>query len=137
MFDDPRKNLKRIEEELWAAEYEEEPQEETAFPGDVFSFRDSDWLQDTRAELPEEEEPAIRNFANGYGRRRGNDAEDFHRTVYADEEMDENSAVFVEKRKKQKKEKKKKRSSGCLVFLILLELIGLAGIGWWWYRWLS
>ncbi len=135
MFDDPKKALRKMEEALWeaeAGEWEEPDAPEEPLPEDTFSYSDdSDWLREARELIGEEQEerPAREE---PLPRRRRNDAVDFHRTVYADEEMDENSAVFVEKRKK-----KGKKSSGCLPIVILLELIGIAGVVWWWVRWLS
>lgn len=139
MFDDPKKSLRRLEEELWDAEYgsEEEAEEEeleAQWPEDIFRFtEDDDLLQDARALLEEDEEEE--KPPRPQKRRRGprNDAVNFHRTVYADEEMDENSAVFVEKKKK----KKAGKGCGCLPVILLLELAGIAGLVWWWLRWLS
>ena len=62
VFDDPRKNLHRLQQELLAEEeeYEEE-------------ISGEDWLEQELAEAKalsgyeEPPEPAVRNFANGYG----------------------------------------------------------------------
>ena len=127
MFDDPRKELPRREEELLAAEYEEEEQIEQYDEFEDFGEYDEDEaiLAEARALIGEEEPPIYRNHANGYGTRRPNPAVDFNRTVYADEEFDEDSAVLVEKKKKEK-------GIGGLVFLAILELIGILGsVGWW------
>ena len=123
MFDDPRKELRRLEEELLAAEYEEEEQIEQYDEFEDFGEYDEDEaiLAEARALIGEEEPPIYRNHANGYGTRRPNPAVDFNRTVYADEEFDEDSAVLVEKKKKEK-------GIGGLVFLAILELIGILGI---------
>ncbi len=154
MFDDPNKTLRRMEEELWAAEYPEEdpdgPADETDVPlEELYDFGDSDWLQDTKALIGDDEDIPIRNHANNYGRpvagkpsgnsrqnsgktrpsNPRNDAVDFQRTVYADETLDEHAAVFVEKTKK--------KGAGCLPILVLLEVLGIAGVIWWWIRWLQ
>ena len=131
MFDDPRKELRRLEEELLAAEYEQEEQIEQYDEFEDFGEYDEDEaiLAEARALIGEEEPPIYRNHANGYGTRMPNPAVDFNRTVYADEEFDEDSAVLVEKKKKEK-------GIGGLVFLAILELIGILGIVGWWVLWL-
>ena len=61
MFDDPKKELKELEGELLAAEGAQEPAmlDETEF-GALYD--------EIRAEFaPRNDEPPIRNFANGYG----------------------------------------------------------------------
>lgn len=115
MFDDPGKELRRMKDELLAAEYEEEAE-----------YEDEDWLEEAKELIGEEEFP-IRNHANGYGTR--NYAVDFNRMVYDDEELDETAAVFAE-------EPEKKKGIGGLVLLALLELLGILAIVWWWVRWL-
>lgn len=124
MFDDPKKELRRMEEELFAAEYEEEPES-----GSESEYEDEDWLQQARELLGEEEEPPIRNHANGYGASPRNMAPDFGRMAYADEELDESRAVFDEA--------PKKKGAGGLVVLALLEVLGILAILWWWKQWLS
>ena len=62
MFDDPKKELRRLQQELLAEE-----ENETEYPGE------EDWLEQEIAEakaLSGYEEPEqVRNFANGYGAR--------------------------------------------------------------------
>ncbi len=137
MFDDPKKELNRLDAELRAESYEEELEQlqsqEIPALDDLFEYEDDGWLGD-----PEETEDAdipIRNHANAYGRKHS-DAPDFRRTVYADESSKENDAVFVEKQGKSKQKDKRKDGVGCLPFVILLELMGIAGMLWWWYRWM-
>lgn len=125
MFDDPKKELQWMEEELLAAEYDEE---EAAFD-DELEYEDDDWLQEAKALLGDEEEIPIRNHANGYGTRPRNYAVDFGRTVYDDEEQDEDKAVFVDP--------PERKSIGGLVLLALLELLGILAIVWWWVKWLA
>lgn len=141
MFDDPKKELNRLDAELRAEAYEDQLEQlqsqEIPSLDDLFEYEDDDWLTDPEA--AEDTDIPIRNHANGYGTR-GSDP-DFRRTVYADEAAKENSAVFVEKPKKgkQKKDKQKEKQKGgvgCLPFVIFLELIGIAGMLWWWYRWM-
>ena len=139
MFDDPRKNLHWMEQELLAEEEPEQPDEiYDTFSGEFqepYGQYDDDALMDLVDELIEEEapEPPVRNFANGYGRRR-NPAVDFSRTVYADEEFDESAAVLVGEPPK-KKAKKKKGIKG-LVLLAFLEILGILAIIGWWLQWL-
>ena len=139
MFDDPRKNLHWMEQELLAEEEPEQPDEiYDTFGGEFqepYGQYDDDALMDLVDELIEEEapEPPVRNFANGYGRRR-NPAVDFSRTVYVDEEFDESAAVLVGEPPK-KKAKKKKGIKG-LVFLAFLEILGILAIIGWWLQWL-
>lgn len=129
MFDDPKKELRRLEQELLAAEYEEEPEEQEEEFGSGFAFEEDDWLQEAKTLIGEEEEIPIRNHANGYGTRPRNYAVDFDRTVYDDEEMDEDKAVFVDE--------PKPKGIGGLVLLALLEVLGIVAIVWWWIQWLA
>ena len=66
-----------------------------------------------------------------------NYAVDFDRTVYDDEETDDAyyAEDYIADRKSRKKQRKK--GSGGLVLLLLGELAGIAGIIWWWIKWLS
>ena len=67
----------------------------------------------------------------------GDVAVDFDRTVYDDEETDDAyyAEDYIADRKSQKKQRKK--GSGGLVLLLLGEMAGIAGIIWWWIKWLS
>ena len=119
MFDDPKKELRRMQDELLAAEMEEWLEQTQS--QDI-----NELLDDAKDFL--EEEPPVRNFANGYGAQPRNYAVDFDRTVYDDEEFDDDAAVFVEE--------PKKKGIGGLVFLAILELIGIVAIVVWWIKWL-
>lgn len=128
MFDDPKKELNRLDQELRAESYEEQLEElqsqEIPSLDGLFDEEDGSWL-------PEEE--GAENIPSG---RPAHDIRDYRRTVYADESVKkENEAVFVEKQKKEK-QKDKQKGVGCLPFVIFLELAGIAGMLWWWYRWL-
>lgn len=135
MFDDPRKELNRLDQELRAESYEEQLEklqsQEIPSLDDLFETEDDGWL-------PEDEGAEDGVFYGGIpGIRPGGDIRDYRRTVYADESAKkENEAVFVEKQKKSKQKDKRKDSVGCLPFVIFLELIGIAGMLWWWYRWM-
>lgn len=121
MFDDPKKNLRRMEEALWEAEYEDTPEEENP----DWTEGEEDWLEQAKELL--DEDPPIRNHANGYGAR--NYAVDFDRTVYDDEEeMDDKKAVYDDA--------PPPKGIGGLVFLAVLELLGIVAIALWWLKWL-
>lgn len=139
MFDDPKKELNRLDAELRAEAYEDQlealqnqeiPELDDLLDEDLFPDADDDF----------QEEPLQRTPRGAPH----NDAVDFSRTVFTEAPLDDNSAVFVEKRKKpqkqgqqsRKQEKKKKEGVGCLPFVIALELMGIAGMLWWWYRWM-
>jgi len=124
MFDDPKKTLRRMEQELLAAEREETPEPDF---GAEFELDEDALLREAKALIGEEEEIPIRNHANGYGTR--NYAVDFDRTVYDDEEMDEDKALYAEETKT--------KGIGGLVVLALLEVLGIVAIVLWWVRWLS
>jgi len=71
MFDDPKKELNRLQRQLLA---EEEPEQEPDF---YEEYMDEDaWLDEEIAEAKAllgydelEEEPPVRNYANGYGKK--------------------------------------------------------------------
>ena len=124
MFDDPKNTLRRMEEELRAAEYEEEEAE----PDDGFGYADDSWLEEAKALIGEDEEIPIRNHANGYGARPRNYAMYDNREVY-DEELDDAAVLYAQ-------EPRKKKGIGGLVLLALLEVLGILAVLWWWVRWL-
>lgn len=118
IFDDPRRELRRLEEELLAEEREEEYEEFGDYGFEEYD-EDAELLAQAKALIGDEAPPV----------RRRNPAVDFNRTVYADEEFDEDDAVLVKKRKKEK-------GIGGLLFLAILELMGILGIVGWWILWL-
>ena len=101
MFDDPRKSLHRIEDELLDEELE-------------------DILYGDEENEDEYEEEYRQPRARKGGRR------DFHRAVYEDEDDDEDRYMILPKKKGIKG----------LVFLAVLELIGILAIIGWWLQWL-
>lgn len=117
MFDDPKNTLRRMEEELRAAEYEEEAEPE---------YEEEDWLAEAKALIGEEEELPIRNYANGYGARNYGTRDD--REGYG-EALDEDAVLYAQ-------EPKKKKGIRGLVLLALLEVLGILAVLWWWARWL-
>ena len=101
MFDDPRKSLHRIEDELLDEELE-------------------DILYGDEENEDEYEEEYRQPRARKGGRR------DFHRTVYEDEDDDEDRYMLLPKRKGIKG----------LVFLAVLEIIAIRAVLGWWLQWL-
>lgn len=145
MFDDPKKELNRLDAELRAEVYEDQlealqNQELPDLDELLGEDGDSDWISGLFQEDTDTPTPS------GHPRSTRNDAVDFHRTVYGDETIREDQAVFVEKkprrksnppvREEPKEEKQKKESVGCLPFIIFLELLGIGGMLWWWFRWM-
>lgn len=161
MFDDPRRELRRLEEELLAEEEEKEefaPSEDEEY-GDYEEFFDEDDLNnalygsdqgwvDNLDELLSEE-PEVRNHANGYGTRMQVPQKKISqkqspkkkekkakkakkKPVYEEEEyeeLDEDAAVFDEDYKE--------KGIGGLVFLAILEIIGILAVVRWWIQWLG
>lgn len=108
MFDNPRKELERLQQELLAAE-EETPEDETdeLLPEDEMP----DWDE-------EEREPLSSRYTDV--------TED---TVLWDPQEPE-----VEQAEAPKKPEKKHFVG--LKFAIALELLGIAALFWWWYLWI-
>lgn len=159
MFDDPSRELRRLEEELLAEEEEEEEfaqSEEDAY-GEYDEFFDEEDLNnalygsdqgwvDNLDELLSEE-PEVRNHANGYGTRMEAPRKKASRAtkkkekkakkakkapVYEEEEyeqLDEDAAVFDEDYEE--------KGIGGLVFLAILEIIGILAVVLWWIQWLG
>ena len=123
MFDDPGQNLKWLEEELLAAEEAEAPEEDPEEYGEDFyedtPDPDEDWLEEVDALLAPEK-PA---------RRRRHPAVDYTRTVYDDEELDEDAAVFDDD--------PPPKGIGGLLILAILEVLGILAVVGWWLKWLS
>ena len=121
MFDDPKRRLYELDRALREAELEEnmDIQEEEE--------EEADWLQEAKDLLNESatERLPIRNLANNYGRK--SESVDFARTAYADEEMRESDALYVEK--------PRRKGAGGLVFLAFLELVGIGFVIMWWLKW--
>lgn len=157
MFDDPSRELRRLEEELLAEEEEEEfEQSEEDEYGEYDEFFDEDDLNDALYgsdqgwvdNLDEllSGEPEVRNHANGYGTRmkapqkkvsqaskKKKKAKKVKKApVYEEEEyeeLDEDAAVFDEDYKD--------KGIGGLVFLAILEIIGILAVVLWWIQWLG
>ena len=109
MFDDPKKHLRRMQEELLAAEEEEEYGE--------------------YSEQAEENLAAYRNYSNNYGRSR---AARFVDTEDYEDDLDDEAYLSREDYRKAKK----KQSNRGLLILICLELLAIAAVLGWWASWL-
>ena len=110
MFDDTKKELKELESELLAAE----PQEAPLLDDDFETFVD-----EIKAEYgSQNDEPTIRNFANGYGK-------------YAAAQPAPRPAPVTAPAPAPVEEPRKKRQTG-LGFLIFLEIVALVAVlGFW------
>lgn len=139
MYDDPRKNLKWLEQELLA---EDTLHRDFSKLPDKDYHKDDDLLELVDMLIGEEEtEPAhpVRNFANNYGRpSKGERAA----RVQTPKGLEENAYVPVKTKKQLRREEKQRkiaekkagvnRNIKGLVFLAILEVLGiLAILGWW------
>ena len=107
MFDNPRKSLHRMEDELLDEELEDilygNRDEEAEYEEDYEEYR-----RPRRRPRPRRQQP------------------DFRRAVYEDEDDDESRYMLLPK---------KKGCKG-LVFLAILELIAILAVLGWWVQWL-
>ena len=107
IFDHPGRELRRLEEDLLT-----EQNQQTSDNDMDFEEGDNTPILRRRERTP------------------GNYAPDFSRTVYDDEETDEDDMCCVEDHSGRKPEK----GSGRMVLLALIELAMIAGVLWWWLR---
>lgn len=126
MFDDPRKELQRMQQELLAAE-EEEWDDLSDIQDLLDDYEEEDSIEALLAEFGTEETP-VRNYANSYGGRSARPVFDYQET---DDELDDDAVLYREDARK-KKGKKKEKGVGGLVFLAVLETIGILAIAAWW-----
>ena len=133
MFDDPKKELRRLEEELLAAEEESWLTDDDLDLDDIQALLDGDQEDEDYSDLFEEVEemPRYRNYSNNYGRRsaamRFDDEEEL-------DDPDEDEVLYKEDYKKAKKAKKKENRG--LIFLAILETAAILAISAWWVLWL-
>ena len=127
MRDDPRNNLKWLEQELLAAERPAAPKEITDDTAELLAQVD-DLLDD----LSEPEPPVF--VQKGKRQTMGEKAERQH----ISRQFDEDAAVLTKTRGQLRKEKRKQKRESVnrnikgLVVLVVLEIIGIACIlGWW------
>ena len=121
MRDDPKKNLKRVEEELLS-----EMSQEEEF-GDWLDEEEeeTDWLEDTRELLADS---APRKQAFDYDAEEEDDS-----TVYAPSKKQVRAKTRAQKKAKKAK---KEKGVGGLVFLACLETLGIVAVLLWWVIWL-
>ena len=134
MFDDPKKELRRLQDELLAAEAEEEWVDD-----DLEGIEEL--LEDYGEEAEESYEayfeenyedeyeefrrpPVYRNYANGYGRRGAEPEED-----------DEDAALYTDVFTEKPAKPKEKGVRG-LVILACLETLAILAVVGWWIAWL-
>lgn len=133
MGDDPRRNLKWLEQELLA---EDSVHRDFSKLPDKSYHRDDELLELVDMLIGEEdrEEPPVRNFANHYGRTTG------ERVARAKtpKQLEESAYVPVKTKKQLRREAKAEKKANVnrnikgLVFLAILECAGiLAILGWW------
>ena len=125
MFDDPKKELQRLQEQLLAQEEESAPEE--AFPEADFDEELDDIIRlisDEKKPPQVSRETAYRNFANNYGQEPEVEEEEESAALYCDEIEDEPQP------------KKKEKGIGGLVFLAVLETLGILAITAWWVKFL-
>ena len=124
MFDDPKKELQWLQEQLLAQEEESAPEE--AFPESDFDEELDDIIRlisDEKKPPQVSRETAVRNFANNYGRE-------------PEEEEEESVALYCDDTNDVPQPKKKEKGIGGLVFLAVLETLGILAIAGWWVKFL-
>ena len=130
MFDNPNKELQRLQEQL--LRQDEEDLEEL-----MEEYGEEDYEDFFQEDYEEEcaQEPYYRNYANGY---REKNIFDEIEHAFEDEDEEEPFAPFVQERRglfgrrKVIKEKPKKRSNRGLKVILLLEIIGILCVLIWW-----
>ena len=117
MFDDPKKELQWLQEQLLAEEENVSPQE----PDFDEELDDILRLIGEEATPRVSRETAVRNFANNYGQEEEDEEEDSD-ALYCDEISDA--------------PKEKEKGIGGLVFLAVLETLGILAVAAWWVKFL-
>ena len=128
MFDNPRKELQRLQEQLLAEEEEElEELIEEYGEEDYEEFFEENYEEEYR------QEPFYRNYANGY---REKSIFDEIEHAFEEEDDEEPFALFTEEKRglfgRRKKVKSKKGSNKGLKTILLLEIIGILCLLIWW-----
>ena len=139
MFDDPKKELRRLQEQLLAEEedayeeFEDEYEEYEEEYEDVDNYEDDPDLEDIDELLEEddEEELPYRNYANRYGRGRPKEFD----YLEDDEELDEPD--FLSREDYRRGRRKKKKGNLGWVIIAFLEVIAIAAIALWWLSWMK
>lgn len=140
VFDDPKRELRRLHEQL-LAEAEEDIEEL------VEEFEEEDYRDFFEEDYQEEydQEPFIRNYSNRYGSDirnfangyRGRDLQEDEEEEDWDDDDREPYALMVESKKERKRRLREEKQAsqkggGFLKFMLILELMGLLGILMWW-----
>ena len=125
MFDDPKKDLKWLEQQLRAVEA---PQEEDIDPEDWLDddiFSDEDPLE---AELRE-----ARALLGDHPAPQRRQADVF---AFLEEDIAEEAAPAAPAPSQKQAKQKKEKGVGGLVFLACLETLGIIAVLLWWLQWL-
>lgn len=119
MFDDPKKDLRRMEQQLLQVEEEDDWLEEEL--ADVRHLLGEEDLDATR--VFRQEEMPVRNFANGYGRN----------IYYEEPQYEEPEMDFDEYRDEAYDyEEPPRKDNTPLVILALLETLAIVGVVMYW-----
>ena len=120
LFDDPKKELERLANQLRREEEEAQLDELV-----------EEYLEESEDyEEYEQEEPVYRNFANDYGRAMTE--------ALWEEEQDSDRVIYRDDyRETRKKKKKKKMGIGESILLILLDVALVAFLYWGWRNWIG
>lgn len=123
MFDDPKKELQWLQEQLLAQEEEDVSTEDWLREDREPDFDEE--LDDILRMIGEEErsEAPLRNYANNYGRAPRAEAE-------------EGEALYAEEAVPPKKKKKREKGIRGLIFLAIVETLGILAIAAWWVKFL-
>lgn len=116
MFDDPKKELQRIQRELLAAEHQAAPQPKA--PEEI----SDDWLQEAK-DLIDSEPVSFLERGNPYGSQ--------NRAYFGDENENSDRAVYLDP-----PPKKKKKGTFWWLLIALLEIGAIAAIVMKWLEWL-
>ena len=117
MFDDPKKELERLEEELLAADKKDDEFER--FYADIFDEFGTEPKVEETAPQPQK---SGRNYANGYGTR----------PEKAEPRKAETAEDYQDTDRRSAPARKKKKGNGGLVLLACLECLGIIGVVLWW-----
>lgn len=111
MFDNPRKELEKLQQELLAAEAEQDA--ESAQEEEDYVDEPMEWDDDDRA-------PLSRSYTDSMD----------------DTLIWQNDEPLEEEATEEPPEKPEKKHYIGLKFAIALELLGIAALFWWWYLWI-
>lgn len=151
MFDDPKKELERLQDELLAEEdadwLEDDTDEELAqikamLNKDKPDRAGEDYERYFQNDYREEyaQEPFYRNYSNGYGTQVRNYANGYGRGMpqFAQEGPEEDMALYMDEDDRGDEQDEQPREKGIrgLIILACLETLGILAIVVWWILWL-